>query len=975
MGREASSFFCSDPSGRGLFLGERGGRVDTPVRSGRGLGGFLHHGEGWSSAAVCRRPAPSAGFVSETPGYLRVPGAGPLGLHSGLDSERVRPGVFPPNPPSLFQNVLRPEGCHRQETDYRPVSSEQDVKKGELQNGGPRESSKIALSGTLGCQIRPKGRLPSYPPSFGNGSVLRFCSRRENLCFSGAPFWPLTGSLDLYEGPQACEKGSASSGDTDHFLPGRFSAAGKVQAGSLGAYKDRRWAPSALGVQDQLEEVGSGSPETLGVSRGYPRPREYDLFPSSGQGGEGSRPCEIGGGSFLKEVRVGVSGGVSELHSILSPSGKTVDEATACMGEFPFLSPCPSREDCDGPGPKGCPSPLGRQGVPRVLSANSTGYSLPGPDDRCLPVGLGRGSDAPPGLRRVGRCSAGPLHQLAGVEGHSPFAAPFPASSRGEVCLFKGRQHYSPILHQETRVTSLPRALVPLPRGLGSGLAFKHSPGSSALEGGLECVGRQGFSGFPSLDRVVSGPSLLQFPLHCSWLPSGGSYGYLGESPACQLRVSLSGHQGLRDGRFLLRLEQVGLDLPIPPFSIAPGGSSTAERLRWPGVSDSSPLSIGPLVRSPSEEVPSPVSSPGGSLALSAHVRRGGLFAGGASVQPSRLDFMRASQRGDGFSEAATDLFLTCHKPSTRSQYQSTWAKFLAFLDSVGVALSEVKLCHVHNFLAQEAVVRGRAYHTVATYKCALSLPLQICCGLDLEGVCTRKFMMGVWNLRPPQPRPMPAWDLSTLLGFVRCDLFEDLREVSFSFLTQKVLVLLLVASGRRISEIANLSRVTSVRDSRTFVHWLPDFRAKWCSGFSGFTPQSPSFSEMDSQDVFHLRNCPVRALKIYLERRCSVVNRDNDDCFWTLSQTSLSAAFRSVVKASLVHVGASRDVAIYPHQTKKLAVSYCWKYFDEVRVRKELPAATGNSSIRVLKGSYLGAVPDITLPAVVPLGTIRPPG
>ena len=335
---------------------------------------------------------------------------------------------------------------------------------------------------------------------------------------------------------------------------------------------------------------------------------------------------------------------------------------------------------------------------------------------------------------------------------------------------------------------------------------------------------------------------------------------------------------------------------------------------------------------------------------------------------------MRSSLRNDGFSEAATSLFLSCHKISTLSQYQSTWSRFLRFLDSVGVPPSAVELCHVHNFLAEEALTHGKAYRTVATYKCALSLPLWICRSLDLEGVRTKKFMMGVWNNNPPRPRPMPDWDLSTLLRFLRSDLFEDLNEVSFDLLTQKVLVLLLIASGRRLGEIANLSRVTSVQDSRTFVHWLPSFRAKWCSGFSGFTPLSPSFCRLDSVVDRHLRNCPVRALEIYLARRSSVVcDRDDDACFWTLPQTGLAASFRSVVKASLAHAGLSRDLSIFPHQTKKLAVSLCWKYFDQDIVVKHLPALTGNSSIKVLKGSYLGTVPDIALPTVVPLGTIPP--
>ena len=332
---------------------------------------------------------------------------------------------------------------------------------------------------------------------------------------------------------------------------------------------------------------------------------------------------------------------------------------------------------------------------------------------------------------------------------------------------------------------------------------------------------------------------------------------------------------------------------------------------------------------------------------------------------------MRDSLSEEGFSSAAVDIVLDCHKRSTCSQYQSTWSKFLDFLVLENVRPDRLKLCHVHNFLAHEAEVGNKAYRTIATYKCALALPLKLCFDIDLDGVRTKKFMMGAWNRNPPKARPMPSWDLSDLMLFLRSDRFEDLRSVSFDLLTQKVLALILIASGRRISEIANLSRVTYVRGTRTYIEWLPGFRAKWDSGFSGFVPQSPSILKMRSSNERFLRNCPVRALEIFLERRASVVCARNDDCLWTIGKAGLASAFRSLVKASRRHWCKSVFVDFYPHQTKKFTVSYCWKYFQNVE--EKLPARTGNSSFKVLKKSYLGPVPDIRLPCVLPLGTIFP--
>ena len=69
--------------------------------------------------------------------------------------------------------------------------------------------------------------------------------------------------------------------------------------------------------------------------------------------------------------------------------------------------------------------------------------------------------------------------------------------------------------------------------------------------------------------------------------------------------------------------------------------------------------------------------------------------------------------------------------------------------------------------------------------------------------------------------------------------------------------------------------------------------------------------------------SCP--GLMDFLDRRRSVISRYDDNCLWTLSQAGLASAFKSVVKAALVHAGDVRLVDIFPHQAKKFAVSYCW--------------------------------------------------
>ena len=96
---------------------------------------------------------------------------------------------------------------------------------------------------------------------------------------------------------------------------------------------------------------------------------------------------------------------------------------------------------------------------------------------------------------------------------------------------------------------------------------------------------------------------------------------------------------------------------------------------------------------------------------------------------------------------------------------------------------------------------------------------------INLDGVLSDCFMRGVFNFKPPQRHaPMPNWSLITLLAFLKSIEFEPLEEVDLRRLFQKCLCLLLLTSGRRIGEIANLSKSS---------HWDRDF-----GSFSGMAPE-----------------------------------------------------------------------------------------------------------------------------------------
>ena len=75
---------------------------------------------------------------------------------------------------------------------------------------------------------------------------------------------------------------------------------------------------------------------------------------------------------------------------------------------------------------------------------------------------------------------------------------------------------------------------------------------------------------------------------------------------------------------------------------------------------------------------------------------------------------------------------------------------------------------------------------------------------------------------------------------------FELLDQALTVPLVQKTLGLLLLASGRRIGEMANIQSFKRIDDGVSLV-WLPEFMAKHES--SEFVPDHPFILEMDSSE------------------------------------------------------------------------------------------------------------------------------
>ncbi len=68
------------------------------------------------------------------------------------------------------------------------------------------------------------------------------------------------------------------------------------------------------------------------------------------------------------------------------------------------------------------------------------------------------------------------------------------------------------------------------------------------------------------------------------------------------------------------------------------------------------------------------------------------------------------------------------------------------------------------------------------------------------------RFLRGARRLNPPQPPSIPSWDLSLVLRALQQGPFEPLQTVELKFLSMKTLLLLALASIKRVGDLQAFS-------------------------------------------------------------------------------------------------------------------------------------------------------------------------
>ena len=241
-------------------------------------------------------------------------------------------------------------------------------------------------------------------------------------------------------------------------------------------------------------------------------------------------------------------------------------------------------------------------------------------------------------------------------------------------------------------------------------------------------------------------------------------------------------------------------------------------------------------------------------------------------VETSRVATVKQLLRKSGFSRGAASDMSRCVRESTSNVYQSKWLAFCNWCRGRGVAPVSASVPLIVDFFRHLVRDKGLSVPAVRGYCASLNSVFALK-GRDLAASQEVSMLFRSFSktARPERLRP-PNWDISLVLQSLTRAPYEPLRSADERFLAQKTLVLLALASAKRIGELHALSyRVSHSRawGEVSFV-FVPGFVAKTQDPsskdprFDSFTiPALPKARDNPNGRLL----CPVRAVKLYLRR------------------------------------------------------------------------------------------------------------
>lgn len=198
-------------------------------------------------------------------------------------------------------------------------------------------------------------------------------------------------------------------------------------------------------------------------------------------------------------------------------------------------------------------------------------------------------------------------------------------------------------------------------------------------------------------------------------------------------------------------------------------------------------------------------------------------------------------------------------------QYEVYFKKWWVFCSNNSVDIYNASVPTVIYFLTQ-VFNDGGQYRTLNSCRSALSLILGPVVSNDDR---LKRFLKGVFRLKPPKPKYDVTWDTNLVLD--KLSSWHPNEELTLDKLTYKTITLLAISTAQRAQTLSKIKLSNVQKSSQSIIIKIPDFIKTSRPGCHQPVINLPFFSEKISI-------CPASALLCYIERTSTL--RTSDDVF-----------------------------------------------------------------------------------------------
>jgi hypothetical protein len=203
---------------------------------------------------------------------------------------------------------------------------------------------------------------------------------------------------------------------------------------------------------------------------------------------------------------------------------------------------------------------------------------------------------------------------------------------------------------------------------------------------------------------------------------------------------------------------------------------------------------------------------------------------------------------------------------STYKQYDGCIKKWVSYCNNKSLDYTNPSVLQIVDFLT-EVFDNGAQYGTINSYKSALSLIL----GEIVNHEIIKRFMKGVFKLRPSKPRYNVTWDPNIVLNYLSHKWPNE--TLSLEILGRKSLTLLALVTAHRVQTLSliKLSNIKVNAPVDITIH-IPD---------SIKTTKPNSYQPILRLPYFDTRPeiCPARCLEVYINKTATL-RKEHDYLF-----------------------------------------------------------------------------------------------